>query len=407
MKTFLKRDSKLFKYETMFSSTTDFSPTLLVDASHMDIEPIGSVACTCYAVDNLISAITGLIYDHDWLWTQMIKAGKATSTGASPQDAFSTALTGVRVVPTGEIDTPVIAYFQVDEGSFDSFTNVKSAMQNEYNKGDKRPVGVGTKWYPEWNTVGPNGTVPLPLSLNSPIAHEWEICGWDEQHPDCFKINSWQGYYLYISRDVFNAVMDATYGSVALMFAQTTQEQIDYLKSIKISLWQKIFDLVFNISSNLSTKIQTLKPSGFPPLLYTVAQKSLGTHQTLNDAVPPDVGCAEAVSSMLQSAGVSLPARGIAGTAALYTWLKNNPRFVQTTTPDAGCIIISPTTPGAAITHGHVGIIAMYGLQYTDDWGIISNDSDTGLIREKWCLKDWINYYQVYGGLDVVYFRLI
>lgn len=264
MKIFLTRDSKRFKYHEVFGSTSDFLPTLFVDAGHMDIEPPGSVACTCFTADNIISAITGKSYDHNWLYTQIVQAGKATSSGTTPQVAFSIAIEGVKVVPTGEIEHPVVAYFQTDEGESDFFTNVKSAIQLEYNKGFKRPNGIGSKFYQEWLNIPAEGVLPIGVTMVTD--HEWEVCGWDDTtHPDMFRINDWRGNYYWMPRNVFNAAMDDTYGSVALTFAQTTQEQIDFLKAKEISLITRAIDTAFNIWSKLKARFNTPPSSGFPP----------------------------------------------------------------------------------------------------------------------------------------------
>lgn len=404
MRTILKRDSRLFNYQQKFGATTEFLPTLFVGNPNTisDIEPMGSVMCTVFTADKVKSGETGKIYDHNYVWGKMIQAGKVSAGGASPQDGFAMAVTGQRVVPTGEIETSA-GYFQCEIGQYDSFTNVKSAIQLEFNKGYKRPVGCGTHFYPNWV-----GQTVLSQVQGDPSEHEWQIVGWDETHQDCFQIDAHLGFYQYIPKDIFNETMDELYGTVALTLSETTQEEIDALKAIKVSLIKRMLDWCYNRVKILTARLQTIqKTSGFPPVLYAISKNVLGTKQTLNDNVPPEVGCAEAVSSILQKAGVIVPSGGIQGTAELYIWLKNNIRFVQVSEPEVGCIIISPTSSTGKISHGHVGIVAMYNLMYNNDWGIISNDSDTGLVREKWNVKNWIAYYQTYGGLDIAYFKLL
>lgn len=249
MNTLLKKDSRLFDYQSKFGSTSTINLELSVDSGVFPIEPIGSVACTCYTTTQIATAITGKSYDVAWQWQMMVNTNLATPQGAAPQDAFKSAVSN-GFLPLGAtvIDKPVVAYFRADQGVYDAFGNVQSAMQLEYNKGFRRPVGCGTLWYEEWNIVPANGVLPIG---KTPISdHEWEICGWDTDI-DIFKINAWQGYYLYMPRDVFNATMAATSGSVALTFATTTQEEIDYLKSVDISLYQKAIDLAYNILHKL------------------------------------------------------------------------------------------------------------------------------------------------------------
>lgn len=122
--------------------------------------------------------------------------------------------------------------------------------------------------------------------------------------------------------------------------------------------------------------------------IYNSAKKALGKHITLNEMVPHDVGCAEAVSYVLKDAGFAMPKLGIPGTANLYQWLKNSPNFKQRFIGDAipGSIIISPTGTSALNSpHGHTGIVGKYG--------ILSNDSATGLFLEFWNLDKWKRYY--------------
>lgn len=262
----LKRNHQLFKYEEVFGRVSAFDPTLIVDAGFLDIEPVGSVACTSYTADKVKSGQTKKRYDHNWLWEQMVKAGKTASGGASPQDAFSLAVKGQKVVPSGEIDTSA-AYFQTEIGESDFFTNVKSAIQIEHLKGFNRPVGCGTFWYDEWNVVPPNET--MPVGKNHISDHEWVVCGWDAEHPDCFKIDAHLGYYMYMPRDVFNKAMDATYGSVALTLAETSQEVIDFNKQNNYSIIQSIIDKIYNALKILQVKIKELKPMPIPVPVHT------------------------------------------------------------------------------------------------------------------------------------------
>lgn len=130
--------------------------------------------------------------------------------------------------------------------------------------------------------------------------------------------------------------------------------------------------------------------------IYNTAAAALGKHITLDPSVPPDLGCAEAVSYVLKMSGFLLPEAGIAGTSALYIWLQRN--FIPVTNPIFGDIIISPTGfSSIGSSHGHTGIVAKYG--------ILSNDSDTGLFLEKYTLTSWHQYFAVTEGFPVFYFR--
>lgn len=142
--------------------------------------------------------------------------------------------------------------------------------------------------------------------------------------------------------------------------------------------------------------------------VYNWAKNSLGRHITLNDAIPHDVGCAEALSYVLRNAGLTgIPATGIPGTASLYQFLSTNPQFQRILAPEKGAIIISPTGAGNGTVEGHTGILGGLSVMYWGDYGICSNNSDTGLFLELWNLKRWRQYYAAQGGLPVAFFRVL
>lgn len=140
--------------------------------------------------------------------------------------------------------------------------------------------------------------------------------------------------------------------------------------------------------------------------VYDTLLRYFGTHCTLNPSIPAEVGCAEAASFVLQKAGVKgLPTTGISGTATLYEWLKSNPHFLRVYAPEAGAIIISPTGYGNGSVTGHVGFLGYKGHVFPGDFGIVSNDSQTGLLLELWNLTNWRKNYGVVGGLPIAFFR--
>lgn len=133
-------------------------------------------------------------------------------------------------------------------------------------------------------------------------------------------------------------------------------------------------------------------------------KNGLGTHQTLDPSVPSELGCAEAWSAMAKRAGVTnIPVTGFPGTAGLDVWLFNNPHFERIALPEVGATIISPTVGSQ---HGHVGVCGNFNAMYNNDWGIISNDSATGIVREQWSYQAWLNHYHVSLGLAVHIYRV-
>ena len=162
---------------------------------------------------------------------------------------------------------------------------------------------------------------------------------------------------------------------------------------------------IAELEAELQTIINTISMTGQE--IYAQAAANLGKHLTLNDNVPAEEGCAEAVSKVLSLAGISDGAGGIPGTATLYAWLSASPLFERIDAPQEGAIIISPTGMGNGTVEGHTGIIGVFGKQYPGDWGICSNDSASGLFLERWSYKRWLAYYHGTGGLPVVIFKAV
>lgn len=136
------------------------------------------------------------------------------------------------------------------------------------------------------------------------------------------------------------------------------------------------------------------------PLLYQIAKECLGKRCTLNAGVPEEVGCAEALSFILSLAKTqNLPILGYAGTADMTDWLENDPQFIEIDTYEPGAIIMSATGSGNGKIPGHCGICL--------NLGIGSNNSDNGLFQEKWTVDKWKEYYEVFGGMKIRYFRMI
>lgn len=133
--------------------------------------------------------------------------------------------------------------------------------------------------------------------------------------------------------------------------------------------------------------------------VYQTAKSLLG-HRLANN---PQLGCAESVNYIVQEA-LGKPVGGGASTAEMYKALLDTTRFFQLDSgitsfdPLPGDIIISPTGQGnGRLPHGHVGIIAKYG--------ILSNNSETGLLSEHFTLESWSDLYAGYGGYPISIFR--
>ncbi|RJQ33855.1 hypothetical protein C4568_03580 [Candidatus Parcubacteria bacterium] len=133
---------------------------------------------------------------------------------------------------------------------------------------------------------------------------------------------------------------------------------------------------------------------------YDYAYQCLGQKKGLDRSIPKEVNCANALSHVLIGFGVSgLPIKGIASSATLDRWFAKSPGFEKVSEPQFGDIISSPTGSGNGKIRGHVGVVGKHQ--------IMSNNSRTGLWQSHWTLKEWIDYYQKYGGLKTNYYRLL
>ncbi len=131
--------------------------------------------------------------------------------------------------------------------------------------------------------------------------------------------------------------------------------------------------------------------------LYNFAKSQIG-----KDIAPiqQELACMEAVN-MLFAKFTGNQIGGGHSTYLGYRALKTNKRFIQTSNPQLGDVIISPSGYGnGMISNGHIGIIS-------DNGKIMSNNSKTGLWDEHLDIKTWKRKYYMVGGFPVYYYRLI
>lgn len=127
-----------------------------------------------------------------------------------------------------------------------------------------------------------------------------------------------------------------------------------------------------------------------PETLYEAAKAALGTHLTLDNNVPGDLGCMEAVSKLWQEIGIeNIPSSGFEGTAQGLAFMEHSFQFVEKTlsTIAPGDVIDFATgTSTKGSPHGHILIMGHTSL--------MSNDSDTGLFAAKYSLATALQYFR-------------
>lgn len=132
--------------------------------------------------------------------------------------------------------------------------------------------------------------------------------------------------------------------------------------------------------------------------LYNLAKASLGADIAKQEN---ELGCAEAVSGLLNHAYGDVPAE-VLSTTVLNAILRTHPKFreVAGMSPgERGDVIMCATGEGRDMSdHGHVGVIATYG--------IMSNDSRTGLFKENYTISSWQSVFVPRGFPIHVYRRV-
>lgn len=147
------------------------------------------------------------------------------------------------------------------------------------------------------------------------------------------------------------------------------------------------------------TKINP-KPMTNQEKLVAAAKNALGENLSKGTGVPPQVACAISVN-VVHNRAFGYPIGGGASTAELYQALLVSPYFKQVEVPVSGCVVISPTGQGTnpMYPHGHVGIVGNYG--------ICSNDSETGLFSENYNAATWRNQFSITEGYPIYWFERI
>lgn len=135
-------------------------------------------------------------------------------------------------------------------------------------------------------------------------------------------------------------------------------------------------------------------------LLYEESKKYRGIHIALDPTVDSRLGCATALSYVIQKVKwTAIPKQGINGTAGLLEWFESHPDLYQEVRqPLFGDIIISATGTGSGRVRGHCGIMGKHC--------VMSNNSQSGNWDEHWDAQSWTEYYERYGGIPTRYFRL-
>lgn len=143
---------------------------------------------------------------------------------------------------------------------------------------------------------------------------------------------------------------------------------------------------------DFSTPVDTQQPPAavvdMPAKVYEAAKAALGSHLTLNTAVNPETGCAEAVSTILSRCGYKIPAKGIPTVNGLIDWMLAN-GFEECQGPGVGYVITAHRANHNDPNQAHTGIIMNYGVASND-----SRPQYLGRFLENYSsVAHWVAYY--------------
>ena len=135
--------------------------------------------------------------------------------------------------------------------------------------------------------------------------------------------------------------------------------------------------------------------------IVELAKSKIGQDASPRDLAPDSLGCAETVSTILHEYDPTFPI--VIGTEQLYLELVKSRKWRKILTPEAGCVVISPTgyrLEPSDMKHGHTGI-------YITDNLICSNDSATGKWLQNYNRITWRQRYYYEGRYPVFCFKKV
>lgn len=283
-------------------------------------------------------------------------------------------------------------------------------------------VHAGT-WYESFDTPI-NGVVSAPSGQTSGhfwkfsgqktindirylIAYPWLGGNWADEGKCYFsqQIVDTNGGQAFTPKESPNASEPAPLGTYSILTSLINffKELLNLEQGGTESIWQVMEDELEDLQIELNHITMNEE------LMYEAAKNALGKPYTLDPSTPPELRCAEAWSDIATQAGVTgIPTTGFENTDQVNTFLATSGQFELLTTPELGATVIavSKVVDGAIAEHGHVTVCAAFGVMYNGDWGLISNDSSVGIVREQWGYKSFMNCYTGLGLEVKIYRRL-
>lgn len=255
-------------------------------------------------------------------------------------------------------------------------------------------VIVPLTWFSSFMSTGTDGVIPIPSGTTT--SHEVVVYLDDDMQTPLMKpflgSTFGKGGYGVFTKELYDTIAKDTFS-------------ID----VNGNHWLAILAIICTKLPYLYDKLPVLISAGSMNTQTTNGQKLYATAASfLDKTVAPlnaidaygVLGCAITLNILAEKAWGTQIGGGYS-TAALWECLKDTSKFESVTTGNAlpGDIIIAPSgsNANARLAHGHVGIVAKYG--------ILSNNSETGTLEETFDVASWIAYYTTYGGIPTLCYR--
>ena len=129
-------------------------------------------------------------------------------------------------------------------------------------------------------------------------------------------------------------------------------------------------------------------------VLYKTALNFLGRDASPKNKARRDVACAETVSNLILESGIAPDFPYVLGTADLKYRLDKSPCFKRTLDIRPGFVVVFATGEGNGRIRGHALIMGENNV-------MLSNNSDNGLLDDKWTLEKAVKYWRTYGGMKM------
>jgi len=263
------KDSRFF-FHKHFGSIDVFPDDFDTDAGLQDPNQNADnrpSACTAYMITDMAADQDGVLYSVDYQLYKTFEAMNVPSTqeGADARAAFKVPV-GFGLLPKSlepkelrhmsqseaadpskwsvALDKEAVkkpAYLPIAKGiSRDWFDAIRSAVILGNKINEKRPVGLATRWSPEFTTV------LLPYPTNLYWGHAYKVRGWKKEYPDYLWLKTWEGRDRFMPRAVVNKLM-SEWGSFAATLQDIPTGTVDELKSKNATLLELIIALYQNL----------------------------------------------------------------------------------------------------------------------------------------------------------------